>query len=142
MDQSVFMDKNKKPSEFDLMESLGTTYSFWQKIREQVLSLYPGGLEEWSHSGAKYGWGFRIKDKKRAIVYLLPRDGYFKVAFVFGQKATELILQSQVSQEIKNELESARVYTEGRGIRIDVKEEAVLGDVFVLIEMKLKSVSG
>lgn len=142
MDQSIFMDKNKQPDETDLMKSLGTTYSLWQKICEQVLSLYPGGLEEWSHPGAKYGWGFRIKDKKRAIVYLLPRDGYFKVAFVFGQKATDLILQSQVSPEIKNELESARVYAEGRGIRIDVKEEAVLGDVFVLIEVKLKSVSG
>ena len=137
MDQSVFMDKNKKPDEINLMESLGATYSFWQKIREQVLSLYPSGLEEWNHSGAKYGWSFRIKDKKRAIVYLLPRDGYFKVAFVFGQKATDLILQSQVSQDIKNELESARVYAEGRGIRINVKEESVLGDVFALIRIKL-----
>ncbi len=137
MDQSVFMDKNKQPNETDLMKSLGATYSFWQKIREHVLSLYPSGMEEWSHSGAKYGWSFRIKDEKRAIVYLLPRDGYFKVAFVFGQKATDIILQSQVSQEIKSELESARVYAEGRGIRIDVKEEAVLGDVFVLIRLKL-----
>ena len=137
MDQSVFMDKNKQPNETDLMKSLGATFSFWQKIREQVLSLYPSGLEEWYHSGAKYGWSFRIKDKKRAIVYLLPRDGYFKVAFVFGQKATDLILQSQVSQDIKSELENARVYAEGRGIRIDVKEETVLRDVFALIRVKL-----
>lgn len=72
--------------------------------------------------GEKYGWNFRIKDKKRAIIYFLPRDNYFKVAFVFGQKATDTIMESDVSPGIRNDLEKATKYAEGRGIRIDVKD--------------------
>lgn len=78
-----------------------------------------------------------MNDKKRVIVYLLPREAYFKVAFVFGQKATDAILNSTISDEIKNELLSAKAYAEGRGIRIDVREPEVLKDILRLIEIKL-----
>jgi len=54
------------------------------KIRDRVYEKYPEGFEEWNFPGKKYGWSFRIKDKKRAIVYLLPGDDAFMVAFVFG----------------------------------------------------------
>jgi hypothetical protein len=133
--KSVFTDKDKMPDNNDLEESLGDTYLLWQMIKEYVILKYPKGLENWSCS--KYGWSFRINDKKRAIIYLLPRDKFFKVAFVFGQKATDLIMQSQISNEIKKELESARVYAEGRGIRIDIKSDLQIKDIKGLIDIKL-----
>jgi hypothetical protein len=133
--KSVFTDKDKMPDNNDLEESLGDTYLLWQTIKEYVILKYPKGLENWSCS--KYGWSFRINDKKRAIIYLLPRDKFFKVAFVFGQKATDLIMQSQISNEIKKELESARVYAEGRGIRIDIKSDLQIKDIKGLIDIKL-----
>jgi hypothetical protein len=105
--KSIFTDKNKIPDDDDLKKSLGDTYQLWQTIKDYVILKYPKGFESWNCS--KYGWSFRIKDKKRAIMSLLPRDKFFKVAFVFGQKATDLVLQSQISIEIKKELESARV---------------------------------
>ncbi len=85
----------------------------------------------------KYGWSFRIKDKKRAIIYFLPREKYFKVAFVFGQKAYDIILESDISDEIKTELSKAKKYAEGRGIRIDVRNEEIISDIQKLIEIKL-----
>ena len=100
---------------------------------------YPDGLAEWNYPGKKYGWSYRIKDKKRAIIYFLPRDKYFKVAFVFGQKATGIVLDSNISLDIKTELEQATKYAEGRGIRIDVKDKLILPDIKQLIEIKLKN---
>jgi hypothetical protein len=94
-------------------------------------------VEEWKYSGKKFGWSFRINDKKRVIVYLLPREAYFKVAFVFGQKATDAIVNSTISDTIKHELLSAKAYAEGRGIRIDVRGAEVLEDIRNLIEIKL-----
>ena len=137
MDQSVFLDKKKIPSGDDLKISLGKTYELWQRTTEFVARKYSGAIEEWNYPGEKYGWSFRMKDKKRAIIYLLPRNGFFKVALVFGQKATDSILVSRISEEIKEELKSAKVYAEGRGIRIDVKNKAVLKDIFELITIKL-----
>ncbi|NVO10784.1 MAG: DUF3788 family protein [Bacteroidales bacterium] len=135
MDKSIFTDKNSTPSNDDLKESLGDTYQLWQLIKDYVISKYSKGIEEWNCSN--YGWSFRIKDKKRAIIYLLPRDEFFKVAFVFGQKATDIIMQSQISQAIKAELSAAKVYAEGRGIRIDIKNDNIIADIRKLIDVKM-----
>lgn len=74
--ESVFIDKNKIPDNNDMEFALGETYQLWQTIRNYVLLKYPQGIESWSYS--KYGWSFRINDKKRAILYHLPRDKFLK----------------------------------------------------------------
>jgi len=136
-DISIFCDKSIVPQDPDLVENLGNSYILWKQIHAYVLSKYPKGLTEWNYPGKKYGWILRIKDKKRAIIYFLPRDQYFKVAFVFGQKATDCVLNSDISADIKTELEQATKYAEGRGIRIDVKNDLILPDIKRLVEIKL-----
>lgn len=110
----------------------------WKQIHEFILEKYPDGLAEWNYRGKKYGWSYRIKDKKRAIIYFLPREKYFKVAFVFGQKATDIVLASNISTDIKTELGQATKYVEGRGIGIEIKNDTILPDIKQLIEIKLK----
>ena len=137
MDISIFIDKNITPDDNVLIEKLGDTYELWRLIWEYANKSYPKAFEEWKYSGKNYGWSFRIKDEKRVIIYLLPRDKFFKVAFVFGQKATDEIIKSYISSEIKNELLSAKVYAEGRGIRLDVIDFDGLNDIKRLIDIKL-----
>lgn len=137
MDKSIFSDKKKTPDKESLEEALGTTYHLWEEIADYTYLKFPSAMDEWNYPGDKYGWSFRIKDKKRVIVYLLPRDGFFKVALVFGQKATDEILKSKVNEKIKAELQSAKVYAEGRGIRIDIRDKSILNDIKRLIEIKL-----
>ena len=138
-DISVFRDKKVVPSENILAQAIGKTFTWWNTIQEYVYSQYPDAKADWNYPGPKYGWNFRMKDKKRAILYFLPRDKFFRVAFVFGQKATDTILRSNISENIKNELTSAKVYVEGRGIRIDVKNKKVLNDIKLLIGIKLSN---
>ncbi len=132
---SVFTDKIVKPTDNDLIEKLDSSYKLWERIYNFVLSKYPSGLTEWNFSSK--GWSFRIKDKKRAIIYLLPRDRYFKVAFVFGDKAVAKIMESPISNDLKTEIEQARKYVEGRGVRIDVKDDSVIFDIEQLVDIKL-----
>ena len=137
MDTSIFIEKTNKPEQKDLITALGKTYNLWQDIVNLVYLKYPGAVSDWNFPGQKYGWSFKIKDKKRAIIYLLPRDKRFLVAFNFGQKAFEKIMDSNISEEIKHSLESANVYVEGRGIRIEVKNRKSLKDISQLIDIKL-----
>ena len=137
MDTSTFMDKTVIPTTKDLSGSLAKTFDLWQSIIGYVQLKYPAAVDEWNYSGTKYGWNFRIKDKKRAIVYLLPRDKFFKIALIFGQKATDAIMDSQVNSSIKSELASAKVYVEGRGIKLDILNETLLDDLKTLIEIKI-----
>lgn len=135
--KSVFTDKNIEPTKNDLKKVLGSTEPYWHELLHFTKNLYPGATEAWHYSGEKYGWSFRSSDKKRVLIYLLPRSGYFKVAFVFGAKATEAILKSTVSEKIRTELSGARAYAEGRGIRIEVKDNSIIGDIKQLLEIKI-----
>jgi hypothetical protein len=138
MDTNIFTEKNHQPTTTILAAALGNKqYNFWQQICDSVYQQYPKASGEWNFPGQKYGWSFRIKDKKRAIIYFLPREKKFLVAFVFGQKAVEAIMQSDIAETIKLELKAARVYAEGRGIRIEVKNKNTLKDITKLIEIKL-----
>jgi hypothetical protein len=139
MDKSIFTDKTKIPTENDLKNSLGDAFNVWKIIKDYTYSKYPEAFEEWNYPGDKYGWSYKLKDKKRAILYFLPRENFFKVAFVFGQKATDTIMNSTISKEIKKELESAKVYAEGRGIWVDIKDDKLLKDIKELIDIKLSS---
>lgn len=136
MDISIFTDKAVEPTPTDLQEQLGSHLNLWNSIVEFVNEKYPNPKEEWNYPGKKYGWSFRLKDKKRAIIYLLPREGYFKVAFVFGQKAYDQIMASDINSAIKEDLASAKKYAEGRGIPIHATKEN-LSDIKTLVEIKL-----
>ncbi len=135
--KSIFNDKLIVPTDDDLKPALGVTYKLWQQIAAYAHDKCPKANDEWKFPGEKHGWSFRVNDKKRVLVYLLPRDGFFKVAMVFGQKAFEAVMSSSVSEDIKQELAAAKAYAEGRGIRIDVRTDAVIKDIKELIDIKL-----
>lgn len=132
---SVFTDKEKTPDTSALKKALGSTYKLWQELEQFALDAQTQARPLWNYS-AKYGWSLRINDNKRAIVYLLPREGFFKAALVFGQKATQAVLDSNVTNEIKAELKNAKPYAEGRGIRIAVDDADTANDIKTLITIK------
>ena len=137
MDKSIFTNKEKMPTAKDLANALGKTYELWQSVYDFTLQQYPKAKSEWNFSGEKYGWGFKLKDKKRAIIYMGPRDKFFNVALVFGQKAFDDIMLSSVSDEIKTELKASKVYPEGRVIRLNVRNKNLLRDISELVRIKL-----
>lgn len=141
MERSIFIDRNRIPQDNDLKSALGATFEFWHQVKAFTAGSHKGSIEEWNFPGEKYGWSFRIKDKKRVIVYLFPRDGFFKIAMAYGPRAFETILKSTVSDRIKEELSAAKAYAEGRGIRIEVRDKQILEEIFELIKIKI-SVSG
>lgn len=137
--RSIFTDKEKKPGLADLKKALGPTYNTWQNLADFTNSSCKNAKEEWKFSGEKYGWSFRISDKKRVLIYLLPRDRFFKAGFVFGQKATDEILKSKIRESLKTEIKNAKVYAEGRGIRIEVKDNSLVDDLKKLIDIKISN---
>lgn len=137
MDTSIFINKDKAPSETDLKKALGNNYETWVSIKDYVFKNCSGTFDEWNFS--KYGWNYRIKDKKRAIIYMMPYDNCFKASFVLGEKATKEILLSNVSSSIKKIISSTKVYAEGRGVRIDVKDKNTLKDIIQIADIKISA---
>ncbi|UOU96794.1 DUF3788 domain-containing protein [Chryseobacterium daecheongense] len=136
---SLFTDKSLQPTQADLEKALGKNYINWEELFYFTLNTFPESTFGWHYSGQKFGWSFRISDKKRVLLYLLPRDRFFKAAFVFGDRAVEEITSSNVAELIKLELINAKKYAEGRGIRIEVKDISLIEDLKKLIVIKIKN---
>jgi hypothetical protein len=134
MDASIFPEKSQSTGPAALKKALGKNYDLWEEIKSYTNKILPGVTEEWNYS--KYGWNYRLRDKKRVVIYLMPCDGYFRASFVFGEKATQAAIASNVSEEIKNTITAAKVYAEGCGFRIEVKNKKTAKDVEKLLDIK------
>ena len=137
--QSIFTNKLIEPSTDDLETALKDTFPHWSNLIEYVLERYPKATADWKFSGNKFGWSYRLSDRKRVILYLLPRGQFFKVALVFGKAAVKEVLDCNVSADIKDELIAANSYAEGTGIRISVTDDELLSDIKYLIDVKLRN---
>lgn len=135
---SIFTDKSIEPTESDLERALGEKYVYWKELFSFTINAFPEANYAWHFSGQKFGWSFRISDKKRVLLYLLPRNHFFKAAFVFGDRSIEEISNSTIAESIKEELTTAKKYAEGRGIRIEVKDNSLIEDLKKLIAIKIK----
>lgn len=137
MSASTFDDKNRMPDDFALTAELAETKTNLDRICSFIESETGQLTREWKHYGQKAGWTLKLISKKRNLLFVLPQNGYFAVGFVFGDRAVEAVLKSQLPEAIKNELVNARKYAEGRGIRFEIKDDSEMESVLKLIRIKI-----
>ncbi len=114
-------DKSKTPDDKMLAEVMDKSFSLWMKLKQQLENKYGILIEEWKFYGQKMGWTFKLLLKKRNLFFFKPCEKYFRLTFVFGDKAVDEILSSDFPGSIKTELTNARKYVEGRGLTLEVK---------------------
>jgi hypothetical protein len=136
---SVFEDKSSPPTAEMVKDAIGIKYEDWKAIIAFVMNNHKGCEEIWNFAGKAFGWSLRIKDAKRVIIYLTPGNNRFLLSMVYGKKATEEALKSNIPEKIKSTIENAKVYAEGRGFRIEVNTDTNLADLIKLVEIKLKN---
>ncbi len=138
MTSSIYMDKSHPPNDDELVADLGRSGRIWEDIKQTLAANYPPLTEEWTYSGAKHGWSLRLKQKKRAIVYLIPGRKCFTTTFVLGDKAIAAARDQQdLPQELEEILKSAPKFPEGRAVRLEIKtkKDAVLLPTISAIKM-------
>ena len=134
---STLDDKSVVPNESILSDVLGEAFKIWKDIIKFLQEKCGDIQEVWKFTGQKYGWSFRIKYKKRTILYLGPRKEYFMAVFIFGEKAVAAAEKSALPEFIIDMIRSAKKYMEGRVIRIEVRQQADIKNIEKLVEIKL-----
>lgn len=61
--ESIFMNKSIQPTEKNLVDKLGTTFSIWSDLKSNLNDTLKNPAKEWNCPGKKYGWSFRMKSK-------------------------------------------------------------------------------
>ena len=106
------------PNAAALARALGAAKPLWDDLVAHLESTYAPITPEWKSSRTSPLGFLRLLQKKRTILYLLPREGHFLTAFVFGEKATAAVRAADAPAAVVKALNEARVYGEGRGIRL------------------------
>lgn len=117
---SAFDDKKSPPTASELQQMLGRTYTHWKKLIAHVASECAPVDESWNFAGAKWGWSLRLKRKKRTVLYMTPCRRHFLVGFVLGDRAVQAAHDEALPGPLLAEIDGARKYAEGRGVRIRI----------------------
>jgi len=133
----LFMDKSIQPNEESIKEALGLKYKYWKEIRTSLNKEYEELKEEWKYYGQKSGWTLKLFYKKRNLFFFSVYEDYFAIAFVFGDKAVDAIINSNLPAKYIEEILAAKKYAEGRGIRIEVREKTDVKIILKLVEIKI-----
>ena len=132
MAESIFSEKTNVPNEAALHEALKDSMVLWDK----ALDL-SGGSGEWKFYTKAAGWTYPVKQKKRTLFYMMPKDGWFQLTFVFGERAVEASKSADLPPQVLESLLNATPYVEGRSIAIDIKSEDDMETVEKLLALKL-----
>lgn len=137
MSANVYNEKMVQPDEKMLSYDLGETKAYLDTIAGFIASEYGNFKPEWKFYNQNTGWILKMLTKKRNVLFVVPCEGFFRIAFTFGDKAANLILSSELPDTIKQLLLDARKHAEGRTIVIDVKSESDLENILKMIRIKL-----
>jgi hypothetical protein len=125
------------PTAAALSRALGATQPLWNELVAHLGATYAPVTPEWKTARTSPLGFLRLIRKKRTILYLLPRDGYFLTAFVFGEKAAAAVRASDLPAAVVTALNEARVYAEGRGIRLETRTPQDVATMKKLAALKM-----
>ena len=137
MTASIFDAETVQPDDEMLLGELGSAKSYLDQICAFIDKDYGEVSREWKCYNKKSGWILKIYSKKRNVLFVIPRRGYFGVSFTFGEAATQTVMIHELPGFNKQELLNAKKYAEGRTILYEVKTAADCSNVLTLIGIKM-----
>jgi hypothetical protein len=122
--------KEVTPDDSELKQRLGEIYSAYKEI----VTLTEGYLHEWKYYGQKYGWQFKVIRKGKALLWLTPAEGSFRVGFAVRENERQALIDSNLPAKTKEELTAAKKYAEGYPLRLSVTRKSDMKPVRLAIE--------
>ena len=134
---SVFADRAHQPDDEELASALAATAGLWNELRHAIGARFAPVSATWGFSSKSTGWGLRLADATRTILYLTPRDGDFLASFALGERAVKAARESGLSPAVLDAIDAAPRYAEGRGVRLAVRTAGDVREVMRLAEIKM-----
>jgi hypothetical protein len=134
---SAFDDKSLPPRDDELEATLGAAFAWWRELQLVLAARFAPLSLEWGFTSKATGWGARLRHDKRIVLYLLPCEGYFLASFVLGERAVRAARDSDLPYSVVQAIDTARMYAEGRGVRLEVRSAADVPAIERLVAIKL-----
>lgn len=127
----------RPPTPDELAGALGRAGVLWDDLKRRIAAAHAPIAEEWVSSGQHHPWALRLKQQKRAVVYLTPQPGWFRASFALGEKAVAAAGQAGLPPAILDLIDRAPRFAEGRAVRLEVRRATDVDVVVKLAAIKL-----
>jgi hypothetical protein len=134
MSDHLFVDKKEIPTQPALRKTLGAIYV----VYEVILKLTEAYSHEWKFYGKTLGWQLKAVHKGKALFYLIPLDGAFRIAFAVRENEKRALLDSNLPFAIKEQLKSAKKYPEGYPLRLEIGNKSDMQSVRTILTVLIQ----
>ena len=139
MQYQRLLNKEKRPSEEEIIETIGEKSSLWLEIHEFVgknFDFFP----ELVFFTKKYGWTIRYRKSGKTLIYFFPEDNAFSVLLVLGGKESEQVdlIKDKLEPSVKSVFENTEQLHDGRWLWIRVLTKSDVESIKLLLQAKRK----
>ncbi|MFZ6028318.1 MAG: DUF3788 family protein [Chloroflexota bacterium] len=123
-----FHDPSNPPTEQAVQAALGDVYLLYRKL----LDLTHPCSQAWGFTPSS-GWSLKVHDKKKALFYLFPLYGNFKISLTVREGERDAFLGDAELSELHDRLASSKKYSEGFALQFEIagEETYVLPALFI-----------
>jgi hypothetical protein len=132
----VLTDPKTFPSEAVIFAHLGTRRALWEALFRHIEAEHPDIVAEWRYYNDGHAWLLKVSRKKKTVFWLSVVKGTFRITAYVTDKATDAILASGLSAELKEQFVSGPHFGKLRGITVIFKKKRDVEDAKVLIALK------
>ena len=122
----------EEPTQAEMDEILGDGVV----LLDAFLGRNPELRPEWKYYGPKNGWSLKVFRKKRNMCFVGREPGALAMTFLLGERAYDRLLTQLMRPTLRETVEGARRFPEGRAIRLVLRDESDLEDAQFLLEAK------
>jgi hypothetical protein len=133
------LNKEKKPSSEEIIETIGKRCTLWLDIHKYIEENYDftSELVFWTK---KYGWTIRYKKGSRTFGYFFPEKEAFSVLIVLGRKEVGKVDLTKLNTKVKSIFKTTEQLHDGRWLWIRVLKKSDVESIKEFLFTKSKPI--
>jgi hypothetical protein len=139
MEKPILTDKDQFPTEELIFSHLGKNKALWCTFFDYIHSNYPDLAEEWRYYNDGKSWLMKVTKKTKTIFWLSLFENTFRITFYFTDRAEQTIMDSKISDKLKQNFLEGKHYNKIRGLTIIFKFKKDIEDAKLLLPIKLNT---
>jgi hypothetical protein len=135
---SIFDNKEIVPNPDDLKEVLKENMDIWNDLINFLEDKYDSTTSEWKFQTKTAGWTYIISNKKKNLVYLSPNKKHFLVTVNMSIKISEIVLDMDLPNEIKDAINESSPCACGKYVLIKINKSKDLEYIKTILNLRDK----
>ena len=135
MSIGAFVNKAHPPTIEQVLDAIGSKRPAWEEFTRFLRERF-AAKEELKFYGKNYGWALRFRKSGKALVSLYPAEKSFTIQVILSEANVKQTRDLRIGKHVRQIIEQAHAYPEGRWLFIPVKSERDVRDAQELLALK------